>query len=766
MPTSPLVADANQIAVSIPPVVSPDDNEIVKRRLKSASDLANLYQSLFNEDLESSRKRSMVDAAIGGEAPYDPRKERKLGTLGRSNINFGILLQNVEEAQMPFFRLLESLDTLCTMPLKSDFADEETRQMWEPAIAEEFSKVIKNWASFHPRWGQLSLLYVIDGIGFTLFSDGIDWRWQVKGLQHLKFPRDAEADVNYLDVVAIESKMRPDELLRKVQAEDKLPEGDKRYWNKQAVMEAVKQTAGSSSVNTNNPEEVVDAWKNNDISLSMSGVTVKVIHGYVRETDGTVSHYVSRYDGVGDFLYVCESKFTDVSQLMTAFIGNVGTNGDFHSIRGLGYKMFAPTTGQNRAINKFLDAAFTAATPHLSTDNEDANVEQSIVQMGPYNIMAKGTAFQETNLPDFSQTLIPALSTLGQLTSSRSAASSPVSSSDVSRTQKTKFQVQTETEQKGALQSSSFVNFTVAWQRHLQCVARRICREDYQATDPGGKEAWEFRNRLVRRGVPLEALNHIDFISIEANTGLGKGSSNERRTIVDALSERVGPFLDQKGQQLLQRWTVSAYAGPQIAKLLVPDQPGLRPPVDATIAQMENSLMSMGQPPSFEPNQDHVVHLDKHLQRLYEVNTQLTEMQIELRPAIDQMQPIWEHSINDHLPMVNQMNPDYKRFKEALQQLGELIKNSRKHLDAEDKRAAEEAGEAETEMYGGTQPGLFAAAVDANARAAQKDMVDIEKTRAQIQMDQQRHAQEMAATDVRLALEVEKARREKSKPQA
>lgn len=766
MPTTPLVAEANQIAMSIPSVVSPDNKEIVKRRMTTAQQLADCYQALFNEDLVSSRKRAKVDAALGGEAPYDVAKEKKLGTLGRSNINFGILRQNVKEAQMPFFRLLESLDTLCTMPLKSDFVDEETRQNWEPAIAEEFSKVIKNWPSFHPRWGQLSLLYVLDGIGFSLFSDGIDWRWQVKGLQHLKFPRDAEADVNYLDVIAVESKMRPDELLKKIQAEDKLPDEAKRYWNKAAVLDAVKQTAGSSSINTNNPEELVETWKNNDISLSMSGVTVKVIHGYIRETDGTISHYVSRYDGQGEFLYSCEGKFTDISQLMTAFIGDVGTNGDFHSIRGLGYDLFTPTTGQNRVLNKFLDATLTAATPHLSTENEDANVEQSIVPMGPYNLMAKGTAFQETNLPDFSQTLIPALSTLNQLTGSRAAASSPVSSNDTSRTQKTKFQVQTETEQKGALQSSSFVNFMVAWQRHLQCVARRMCRSDYQETDPGGKEAWEFRNRLVRRGVPLEVLNHIDFISIEANSGLGKGSSNERRTIVDALSERLGPSLDQKGQQLLHRWTASAYAGPQIAKLLVPDQPGLRPPVDATIAQMENNLMALNQPPAFEPNQDHVVHLDKHLQRLYEINTQLTEMQIELRPAIDQMQPIWEHSINDHLPMVNPMNPDYKRFKEALQQLGELIKNSRKHLDAEDQRAREEAGENPEDLYGGTQPGLFAAAVDANARAAEKDAVEIEKTRAQLQMEQQRHAQEMAATDVRLALEVQKAKQQKSSPKS
>jgi hypothetical protein len=87
--------------------------------------------------------------------------------------------------------------------------------------------------------------------------------------------------------------------------------------------------------------------------------------------------------------------------------------------------------------------------------------------------------------------------------------------------------------------------------------------------------------------------------------------------------------------------------------------------------------------------------------------------------------------------------------------------------DAEDARAAEEAGEAEGELYGGPQPGLFAAAVDANARAAEKDTVEIEKTRAQIQMDMQRHQQEMAAADVKLALEVQKAgQQQKSSPKS
>ena len=756
------VQQSQSIATAIPSVVSQDDQTLIKRgRVKSPADIARIHQTLFNEDLLSSQKRAMVQAAIDGEAPYSNQKERLAGQSGRSNINFGQLAQAVEEAQMPYFRLLESLDVLCSTPTK--YGDTETRTNLEPVLAEEITRMIKNWSGFLPLWGQLSLLYVSEGIGFSLFSDAIDWRWQVKGLQHLKFPRRIRADVNYLDIVTCEDTMRPDELYSKITAEEPL-EDEQKYWNKEAILKTIKETARSQGLNANDPQEVAETWKDNDLSQGLTANTVRVIHGYVRELDGTVSHYLARYDGEGDWLYKCEGKFKDISSLITSFIGSVGSNGDFQSIRGLGYRLFPATSGQNRLLNKFLDQACIASTPHLSTSNEDANVEQMIRPMGPYMLMADGTAFQEIQTPDFSKNLIPAIDALNGIASSRAAASAPSAAGGMSRTQKTKYQVQTETEQSGALQSSGFSMFMAAWERHLRCVLSRVSREDYLITDPGGKEVHELRLRLVARGIPLEALYRLDVKAVEVNTGLGKGSASERRSVTSILNETLWPRLDAKGKNILDRMTAASYAGTQIAKMLVPDITGGRPPIDAQVAQLENSLMSLGKPPAFEPNQDHVVHIDKHLEDLYQINTQLTQMQIELRPAIDQMQPIWEHCINQHLPLIDPTNPDYRRFKEALQQLGELIKNSRKHLDAEDQREAEEQAEAQgqeapqqEELYGGTPAGLFAAAVDANARAASKDDAIIQKTKAETQIMLEKHRQQLAANDVKLALDVKKS---------
>lgn len=816
---------------TIPAVVSPDKELIKRGRLKTATELATLHIALFNEDLLASQKRAMVQASIGGDTPKDQARLVRLGLGGTANINWGSLGQTVEEAMMPYWRLLESLDTFITTPLEQDFLDVKMRSIIEPILAEGFTRMLVKWPSFRPRWCQLVNLYISEGVGLPLHNDPYNWQWIVKGLDSLKFPRDTPADVNYLDVITCQDYMRPDELMAKVTSEDEGEEayneaypvdveatvvtekpemgefseveieddsaieepaepgepGYMKYWNKKAVLDAIKETSGSNGLNTNDPEAVGRAWKDNDISYGLTANTVRVIHGYIRELDGTVSHYISRFDGQGDFLYRCEGKFKNISELITAFIENVGTVGNFHSIRGLGYKMFSPTTGQNKLINKMLDNAMFAATPHLSTDNEDLNVEKAFSPMGPYMMMASGLNFQATHNQDVNDSIAPALQVINGLVQSRAASSAPVMSAQIDRTRKTATQVQTETEMQGSLQASSFSMFMAAWERLLCTTFRRVCREDYLLSDPGGEEVHKFYKWVLTRLQPLgiadvetvvEILQHIDFDSMEVNSGVGKGSASERRSVVTALNNSLGGQLDPEGQRFLNRLTAASYAGYQIANQLVPDEPGLRPPMDAQVAQMENSLMSLGQPPAFEPNQDHFVHLEKHTEFLNAVNDGFGE-QIKaikpgtsgddiLRQTIDKMEPVWIHCNEEHMPMLSDMNPAKPQFKENLQQLGEFIKNSRKHLDAEAQRELEASGQAEGELYGGVPAGLIIANADAAARASEataaKDqattaltLAKAEATRTKTYLDAAQARQNMAVKDVETSLKVKES---------
>jgi hypothetical protein len=823
-----------QASDAVPAVVSPDQKLIMRGRVKSAAELATVFTCLFNEDLLASQKRAMVQASIGGDAPKDQANLVRKGLGGSANINWGSLGQAVEEAQTPYWRLLEALDVFVSTPLQQNFLDVKMRSVIEPILASCFTRMLMKWPSFRPRWSQLVNLYVSEGVAMTLHDDPYSWKWMVRGLSDLKFPRSTPADVEYLDVIVCEDYLRPDELMSKVRSEDEGEEaynevfspaleveaeeviekpetgefsevemteddiivedkpvavqspgkGYKRYWNKSAILEAIRETSGSSGLDTNDPEAIARAWKGNDISYGITANTVRVIHGYIKELDGTVSHYVCRFDGQGDFLYKCEGKFSDISELLTAFTEGVGTTGNFHSIRGLGYKLFSPTTGSNKLINKMLDNAMFAATPHLSTSNEDFNVEKMMVPIGPYMMLAEGLNFQANQNQDVNESIVPAIQTINGILQARASASAPVLASQTDRTRKTATQVDAEVEMQGSMQSSSFSLFMASWEKLLVNTFRRVCRPDYLVTDPGGPEVHKFYNRLLIQLQPLgvtstdqviEILQNVDFDAMEVNSGIGKGSASERRSVVTALNQSLGGQLDPEGQRFLNRLTAASYAGFQIANQLVPDEPGLRPPMDAQVAQMENSLMSLGQPPAFEPNQDHFVHLEKHTEFLNTVNEGFGEQIKALKPGtdggdllretIDKMEPVWLHCNEEHMPMLSDMNPAKPMFKENLQQLGEFIKNSRKHLDAEAQRELEASGQAEGDLYGGVPAGLVIANADAAARAATakeqattaKTLAEAEAIRTRTYLEAAQARQNMAVKDVETSLKVKEA---------
>lgn len=740
--------------IDIPEVVSQETGKLIKRgRIKNAAALNSCYQTFFNEDLVSSRKRARVQAAADNEPPYSEANDRLRGLEGRANINWGEMGDELQEACMPYNTVLESMDYFGSWKLDYQ-ADPQTLNDWGQICAEEHARMLRSWPDFNPSWYQNSLIGVMEGLSFAMFEDQIDWRWKVVGQQFLKFPRRTRASVNWVDMFTCKVEMLPHELYNKCDAEDSLPDDQPRYWNKQAVIKALK-TAAPQSLDSSDWQEWQRVWKDNDLTLGITNATVPVVHGFVRELDGTVSHYIAQYraDDDCDFLYKCEGKYENMSDLLNDYLFDVGTNGDFQSIRGLGYKKYSAIVGLNRLRNKALDAACHEATPYLTNSSEDALTDRMIQPMGPMVILDNQLQFAERPASNLSSSLMPVLGILGQISATKSAGYAPVAASGQSRTQKTKYQVEQESMQSSTLSGSRFTMFMTCWSRHYRNIVKRTVRKDYRPEDPGGQEVWKFLNRCIKRGVPLDAIRSVDLDSIEINTGIGKGSAANLQQVVSILDERLYARLDAEGRQMVDYLIASAYSNQHLARQLVPRTPGLRPPVDASFAQMENSVMAMGQPPAFEVNQNHVVHIQKHLERIGEINQQFIDGAIGIPEAVGQMQPIWEHAQNQHLPLTVGL-PEHPAFKESLQQYGEFIVNGQKHLEAQRQREEQDALEVEEVAAVEQAPpaGLFASAVDAKARAdAAKSEVELDGQRQRVIADAVKARQEAAARDIEIA---------------
>lgn len=673
---------------SLPSVISPEGAPVLRGRLKSPSDLVDQFQTFYMADLQSSLQRTLAQEQRDGVPPYSPVRERALGLAGRTNVNWQILDHAATEAEAPYNDILDGIDEFCTMP--TNFGDESSRIYWEQVIAEEFSRMLRSWPQFYPRWQQNVMIFVGEGLSFAFFDDDLDWRWTIKGQQFMKFPRRTDADINVLDIMTAGVEMLPHKLFEHCQdKEAAIEEG----WNPDVVWQTIKQYAGQYGLRPNDLQQWEAAWKNNDQILGTSNLVVPTIHGWVRELDGSVSHYIGPADSASvednGFLYKREGKYRRMSNMICPYTLGVGANGMFHSIRGLYQKAFASSSGLNRALCRLLDMSIHGSTPWIQTDQEDTLTELPLIPMGQYGVLKPGVTFVEAKVAPFEQTIIPAMNYLQQVFNTRTSPFSTPSSQGLDKTERTAYEKQMQYEKEGKLSTSGMLNFKAHWTGHVKEIARRACRKGYASNEPGGEEVTSFRARCHDRGVPMEAIDMIDIDRIEANLGLGKGSASERRVVVDTLNTTVYYRLDPQGQNQLNNMTVAAYAGTRIAGILAPVKQGMRPPEDLWQANMENQVMTLGGEPDFQPNQNHLVHAQAHTNELGKLNEALVSQQIHLEQAIPMMGKIQAHA-NQHMEMVDQQDPTAATLKETLTALNEVIMNGSKQLFAEQEKAQRE----------------------------------------------------------------------------
>ena len=420
--------------------------------------------------------------------------------------------------------------------------------------------------------------------------------------------------------------------------------------------------------------------------MGQTAITVEVIHGWVREVDGTVSHYIARTDGQGDFLYKKEGKFEDMSRMLVAFLYGIGANGTFHSIHGVLQKTFGAGMAMNKLICRMMDMGIHSSTPMIQASSEESLNEMPLTPMGQYIAMAPGYSWVETKLPEFEQSLIPLI---GQLTNLLAARSTPFTSTvkPGNNERKTRYQQQSEDETQAKMSSSGITLFKNSLTQLYREVARRFIRDPYPQSWVGGPEVNEFKARCLSRGVPLEAIKQVDVKRIEVNMGIGRGSAAARRVCADSLNTLYNRA-DAKGQNIINYQIASAYAGPELAKEIFPTQPGLRPPQDLEDANNENSaissMASLGLPQTIVvlPTQNHGIHIESHLADLGNINEALQSQQIPLDKAITLMNPKMIHT-EQHLQMLDPEDPNRSIYVENLKQVREVVTNGARQVAAQ-----------------------------------------------------------------------------------
>lgn len=680
---------------------------------------------------------------LDGEPPYSPQQLKSLGQGYRANLNFGESAAALETALSAYSDLVNSVDRLASV--KTSEGDPAQRVEWENIIAEEFHRTITDWDEFFYKQQMLAHQFVSQGVGVAYFEDNRSWKWSVCGLKDFKVPRGTPACDTKVEVATIERHYLVGELYQFIENPKIATE---LGWNVEETRRAILlSTDNGTSSNSRDWERLQEELKNNDLMYSHArSKVVRCIHYFVKEFDGTISHYIATRAGDSDdFLFKKPSRFKHANEAFVLFSYGIGTNGLLHSVRGLGYKLFPFIQLSNRMRNAIVDGAMLSSALMIQPATGEDVSNLSLMYNGPLSILPPGINVVDKTMPNLAGNVLPIVRDLEVVRQNNTGTYNPkqvMPDGDA----RTATEVQAQLAQQSLLSAQAMNLYYIPFQKLLAEQFRRLATVKYRSDEPGGEEAIEFRKRIEARGVPWKAVEKV--YRVQAVRAIGAGSPGARMLAFNEFMA-IMPRFDEVGQRNLIRDRVAARVGYDQVDRYIPKGEIERIPIDAKIAELENGTMQGGRGVSVSPGENHAVHAKVHLEDANRFLQALQQNQVDPKLAMSYLQVQYPHSTAH----VEQLASDPSRreevgvAKQILNQMREAVENIGKQLAAQAKREAQ----ARASQQGGQ--------VDPKTQLAiQKAQIDSQIKLQQSQLDQRLKAadvqQKMAIRDAEAAQKI------------
>jgi hypothetical protein len=682
-------------------------NEVPKERLTDPKKLRSIHMRLFDDDRINARNRALCQSQLDGEPPYVQSELDAANQPDTTNLNFGGAEERLERAKAPYYRLLTAAEEL--VAVKTLFGQEDERADWEAVMSEEISKTIRDGDTFEYETDRLIHKHVFDGVGILHWSDDIDWRYKGGGLGQFYFPRKVAATESKQSVVTAIEEFSITDLYEKI----KDPENaEKHGWNVEATMAAIRK-ATSADPNYADWERLVAEVKNNDLFVGNNLPVIRVIHGWVKEMDGTVSHYMvpeADCDESG-FMYCERNVYKSMTEALVLFPYGAGTNTLLHGIRGLGYKMFPFEEQRNRSIGRLIDKGMQASTLMLQASDETDMANIGLTYYGDLAVLPPGVTAPNIPMPDLQRSVMPAIELMDRLVSERTSGYSSENVFDGDQ-RKTKAEVMAHLEQAAELSDSALGFFYKPGDRAFQQVVRRMTRRDYLPVDPGGPEIADLKLRLLRRGVPLEAFYKIDWKRTRVVRVMGSGSAAAKTLGLQRMGDMY-PRMDDVGQQTYNRDVAIDALGTAGADRYFPKDRQFRTTVDTQIAINQNFILTHGGECPVLASDKHLAHAREHIKPLLEMYQLAEGGQMGLAEAATTYLNLYTHTV-EHVQAISgdaAVVEEVASYNEMLQRVGEIIHNGVKEAE----QAAQDAEAAGQEAQAGPSPESVAKLEEARA---------------------------------------------------
>lgn len=670
-------------------------------RVRDAAEGYAIFKKLETDDELAAWKRSNIDYTVDGGKPIDEAVLVDAGRGDDANVNFMEAKAEEDAACAPYVEMTTMTDVFWRVNVSyGDFTERERNNR---IMSEELTLLHKEWgADFtHYRLG-LAQQFTRHGIGFVYWKDELDWHWSSEGLNAFKLPRDTESRPSAIPYLICKKTIGVEELYAFIRDEKRAKEVNR--WNVPAVKHAI-----CSSLNAANRGYTQEAWEDfvkqareNDTTVGATKPKVPIYHLWVREFNGSMSHYIGHQKGaikhdsdkiIGNgWLYQHRFRFKNLSRCIIPFTYGIGTHRTYHTVRGQGELSFDTITISNLTRCRMLDAVKAATSILLHVETPAEMEKMTTVQHGGF-LMYSGGKMEPTSMPDVSDRLLPVLRDMQMLRQNITGSFQSRAITEGAQ-ERTKYEIQAQQNQDTRLSSAALTLFLDPWGQVGHESFRRLVNPDLREDDPGGFEAFQFRRRCMKRGVPAAAFK-AEF-RVEAVRAIGNGSPQAAQYASEQVYSKSGGF-DEIGRKNALRDVVASIPGvgwDNVSRYVGPDDP--RPTIDDEIAQLENNDFRNGQHVPITSTQNHWVHCQHHSALVTE-SVQAFESQ-QMEPA--QLVPILQAALENMLAHSEELNKDNTRTEEAgfirkfLQNNGGTLQQQEQHLiaqmEAEQKKGQQE----------------------------------------------------------------------------
>ena len=741
------------------------DDKMKESRLSSVEAAHALYIKMRQDDEERSAARARIDRMFDGAAPYDQAKLNASGQHLKTNLNFGEGQRYLDISLSAYVDLYSSLENLVQVAFKRAAPLEETdKKNLTYLLDREITGLMRSHPEFHSSFLRLCTTFIKHGVGVSFFDSPEDWMFRTGGLADLLVPQQSTASEAGVDIAIGKREYHFHELHRYI-ANEKAAKA--AGWDVEEVKRVLLKSAKDCQTRTvagrhgiGSPiatyEELQNELKNNDLASGFRNPTISVLHYWVREADGKVSHFISVEQEPKAFMFQKIKRFDAAEQAFIFFSLGVGTNGTLHSVRGLGHRIFNHVQTSNRMRCQHIDGAMLASTVILQPESQRALDELQFAPYGPYAVLGAGLNIVEKAVPNLSNAVKPALDDLSQqlqLNVDTVSTYGPNQSSPY----RNQMQVIQDIDVTTRLSGASLNLFYTSWSRLMREMVRRIVKAaTSNSKDPFIKR---FVAKLSELEIPAQLLEHLDTEGTRAVRSIGNGSKADRLVALRELQGVSGQF-DEIGRHHLIRDITATRVGYDLADRYVPDKPEKRPTLDAKIALLENGNLNNGMEVLVLENEFHGEHLQAHAAPLQELLKALDTGQADPRQALPVVQAFYTH-INGHLGYAAgdaTLQGLVKSINQVLQYAEEVINNTMKALEAEQRRAAEAQAQAAAQGGQGQGPAQGPAQgpspADLKLQAHEIDMrIKREKADLEMRIAQDKFQQEQAIRDAKAALE-------------